>query len=197
MIRVAIRIAAAVAVLLMAASSSCADVRVVTEKQTYPVSGRTGAELYTSMQKKAPRRTIFTQDLAQFRFEFTVRHGMGVDGRVCSIQGGTFNVKMTVTYPQTIDKLSPKTGQAWARLIADMHRAEAARTRIARQSMRDLMDATLRLKTANDPTCTKIRGHLNRLRRKALADHDASQYRFSKESAALGSKLLAELAAAK
>jgi predicted secreted Zn-dependent protease len=197
MIRATIKIVAAVAVLLMAASTGFSAVRVVTDQRTYPVSGKTGAELYASMRKKAPRRTIFTQDLAQVSFAFTIRHGMGVDGRACSIRNGTFDVKVTATDPQVIDKLLPKTSQAWARLLAEMHRTAAARTRIARQSMRDLMDATLRLKTANDPTCTKIRGHLNRLRRKALADHDASQHRFSKENAALGRRFLEELAAAK
>lgn len=187
------RIVGAMAFLLMSANQGLSDVRISTEERSYPVAGRTGPELYASMLKKAPKRTIFTQDFAQYKFKFTLKHRFVIYQGSCSVKDGAAVVQVTATYPRAVDKLSPEARQAWTRLVADMHRQEAARIRIARQHMADLIDAIEELKTENDPTCTKIRRPLNKLWRKANADNEIRQKRFGAEGGASGAKSLNEL----
>jgi len=140
----------------------------VEQVATYPVSGRTGFELYRSVGDNGPVITGDRRTIAHTTFKLTWRRDYQerADGS-CVIASNIPRLIITYTLPKPRGELPPEVAASWKRF----HDGLAAHERVHGQHIIEMVqaiqDVSVGLSAPADPGCHKTRAelqtHLKRL----------------------------------
>lgn len=161
---------------LLPLSSARAGGTVEERISTYPVSGRTGAELYQSIGQNGPVISGGRRTLAHTSFKLTWRRDYRKKDGGCVLAGAIPKLVITYTLPKPSAKLAPDVAASWKRFID----AIAAHEKVHGDQIRAMTEAieteSVGLFEPGDPGCKRIYGSLEP-RLKALSDRRSEQSR--------------------
>lgn len=141
--------------LLLGAAEFAVAANVRTTTKHYAIGGATGDQLLKSMNRRGPKHGFLSRAIAQTAYQIDWDVKIGLEGGNCRLRRATPNMKMTYTYPQPSDNLSPAMRGRWSRFMVGVRKHEAQHGTYARQ-MAGAAERSLRgLRVANDPTCRK------------------------------------------
>jgi len=123
---------------------------------TYPVSGKTGIELYRSIGENGPKvgvgRVIAYTDFdLKWSRDYQPRNGG------CVLASAKPFLTITYRLPKVSGKLPPETQRLWEIFIAGVEKHERVHGEIILDMVKKIEAVSVGLTTSNDPACQKIR----------------------------------------
>ena len=158
-------------------STQAAD-RVKVRTQTYAISGKTGAELYNSLQSRGPRHGFLSRAIAQTSYKVEWYSEVVETGGTCRLVRAEPTLQITYTYPQPTQAMTRDTRRRWAAFMSGVKRHEQRHGAMARQMVRAAQAAVRGLKMAGDPSCRKTRAEVRRRATAIYATYEARQRAF-------------------
>lgn len=146
--------------MLFSAAPASADWKPIEQVQTYPVYGRTGAELYESIGEQGPKLGP-TRAIAYTDFKLTWRRDYRPqsDGS-CKLVAATPRLVLTYKLPKPTGKLPRTTQKRWKRFIDGITAHEKVHGDQIIDMVRKIEDLSVGFSLADDPACKKIYGKL-------------------------------------
>ncbi|TCQ11586.1 putative secreted Zn-dependent protease [Rhizobium sp. PP-F2F-G36] len=151
---------AAIMTLVMPLSAT-AEVKATELVETYAISGKTGAELYASIGERGPLLGA-NRVVAHTRFKLTWRRDYQRQGNDCLLATAIPRLTIITTLPKPMGKLSVPVRASWTTFIDGVRRHEAVHGHYVRNLVTKIETATIGLRQADDPGCTKIKTEMNR-----------------------------------
>lgn len=165
-----------IAIVLAVPAEAKVDVSV--KERSYPIRGRTGADLLDAMDRSGPRHGFLARAIAQTRYEVTWDLAWAEGGKACKVSRAEAKLAIVYTYPAAAEKLSPQMRKRWARFMKGVREHEEMHGRIAAQMVRAAERSVSRLSVGNDPGCRKARREVKRRVAGIYADYEQRQVRF-------------------
>lgn len=165
-------------VMIFVCAPSLAAPKVTAQKSYYDISGKTGAELLRSMDRKGPRHGFMARAIAQTRYKIKWSGSLGDRDGKCRVVKSDVRLEISYVYPRIPDKAQGALRGRWDRFLADVVRHEQRHSKIARE-MATEVDAMIRAyRPANDATCSAAERELRRRFDTIYAKHDKRQREF-------------------
>lgn len=141
--------------------AASAEWQTVEKVQTYPITGKTGAELYASIgehgQNVGKGRTI-----AHTGFKLTwTRQYVPQDG-ACTLVSAVPKLIITYTLPKPTSTLPAPVRDSWEIFIAGVRKHELVHGESIKQLVKEIEHTSVGLSAPDDPDCKKIRVELTR-----------------------------------
>ncbi len=170
--------AALTAMMVMGATDYAAAARVSTSTKTYSISGKTGDQLLKSMNRRGPKHGFLSRAIAQTAYQIDWDVQIGVERGNCRLRRATPIMKMTYTYPQPSDSLSPEMRRRWNTFMVGVRKHELQHGAYATQ-MANAAERSLRgIRVANDPTCRKTTALMKQRVQAVYETYEAKQIVF-------------------
>lgn len=169
-----------VAASLAAIPAFAADWQAVEQIKTYPISGRTGIDLYRSIGEQGP--TAGVQAIAHTSFKLTWTRKYERQDTACAITVARPKVIITYTLPKPSHALPPELQRSWSQFISGVEKHERVHGQFVKELVQQIQDFSLGLRVENDPECKKIRdvltrrlGELSKAERQRNVDFDRAE----------------------
>ena len=158
----AIRITTALALAALFPPAAHADWQPVEQTKTYPIYGRTGAELYESIGEQGPKLGR-TRAIAYTDFRLTWRRDYRPqsDGS-CKLVSAKPKLILTYKLPKPAVKLSAATQRRWNAFIKGIAAHEKVHGDMIVDMVEKIVAVSVGFSLANDPKCKKIYGELKK-----------------------------------
>ena len=143
---------------------------------TYPVSGRTGAELYESIGRDGPVLSNGRSTIAHTTFKLTWRRDYRPKNGGCVLAGAVPRLIITYTLPKPSGKLPPDVAASWQRFIGGILAHEKVHGDQIRAMVEAIRAESIGLFEPGDAKCKRIYGSLEP-KLKALSDQRQAQSR--------------------
>lgn len=143
--------------------------------QTYPISGKSGPELYASIGERGPK-VGKARVIAHTTFKLTWSRKYEAQGDACVLVSAKPKLTITYTLPKPSQQLPAAVRKNWETFITGMRTHEAVHGDGIKQMVRAIEVASVGLSVSDDPDCRKIRTELTR-RLSALSDAQRQQSR--------------------
>jgi predicted secreted Zn-dependent protease len=165
---------------LAAALPASAGVKVNLQTRTYPITGKSGAELVRAMDSNGPKRGFMTHAIAQTSYTVDWELKVTQDNGVCRLADATGTLNLTYTFPSVASPLSPALKRRWTRFLAGVRTHELTHGRIAGSMMRATAKSIRGLTQADDRFCIRTRHEAKRRINRIYAEYEAKQVAFDK-----------------
>lgn len=187
---VALGLAGLAATDLPAAAASIA----VTTK-TYPVAGRSGEDLLRSMNKRGPKHGFLSRAIAQT--QYTIEWDVKVDtqGGACRLRRAAASMKLSYTYPQPSDALTPAMRRKWNTFMVGVRKHEEHHGTLARQMVDRAERSVAGLRLPDDPGCRKTTALVKQRVAAVYLEYEAKQIVFDKREHREGGNIYRLIAA--
>ncbi len=129
---------------------------IVERVETYPVSGRTGIELYRSIGERGPKSGV-GRAIAHTTFKLTWRRDYRPQGTSCTLVSAVPRLIITYTLPKPSNPLPPETRKRWDTFIDGIRRHEQVHGVHMKEMVAEIEANTIGATAENDPGCKKIR----------------------------------------
>ena len=158
---------------------AAADWQPIHRTVTYPVTGKSGIELYESIGHKGPVVGKGIRAIAHTDFRLTWTRKYERRGTACVLASARPKLIITYTLPKAVDALPSPTRENWAVFVEGIARHERGHGVFIEELARAIEAATVGLTVPDDPGCKKIKtemttrlGALSRAERQKSADYD-------------------------
>lgn len=148
--------------------------------KTYPITGTSGIELYSSIGEHGPEVGRHVRAIAHtdFKLTWTRRYDPQPDG-ACVISVNRPRLIIIYTLPRPAKALSPELDGKWKPFIAGVRRHEEQHGEMIVSMVKAIEAYSVGLRVENDPKCAKIRtvlttrlGELSRAQQQQRRDFD-------------------------
>ncbi len=166
----------AVLVPLLAPLAAHADWKPTEQIEPYPISGKTGPELYASIGEKGPKAGV-GRTIAFTTFKLTWRRDYQPqpDG-ACTLVSAVPRLVITHVLPKPSAKLTGTVAANWKTFIDGVTAHERVHGEMIVDMVREIEAFSVGLSVADDPKCSKIRTALTeRLAQISLAQREKSR----------------------
>ncbi len=170
------------------AGEAVAGVKVSEKTRSYEITGKTGAALLASMDRRGPRHGFLTRAIAQTRYSISWTIEWGETRTACRVKKIDGELDITSTYPST-PALPPTLQRRWTRFLAGVKKHEKVHGDMAREMARAVEKTVAKLSIRNDPGCRKSRAEVKRRTAAIYADYEARQNRFDAREHREGGKV--------
>lgn len=141
--------------------AASAEWQAVEKVQTYPITGKTGAELYESIGEHGP--TLGTgRTIAHTGFKLTWTRQYVPQDNACVLVSAVPKLIITYTLPRPASTLPAPVRQSWETFIAGVRKHEAVHGDSIKQLVREIEQTSVGLSAPDDPDCKKIRVELTK-----------------------------------
>jgi predicted secreted Zn-dependent protease len=150
------------------------------EVKTYPITGKSGIELYSSIGEHGPEIGRHVRAIAHtdFKLTWTRRYDPQPDG-ACVISVNRPKLVIIYTLPRPAKALSPELDGKWKPFIAGVRLHEAQHGEMIVAMVKAIEAYSVGLRVESDPKCSKIRtvltarlGELSRAQQQQSRDFD-------------------------
>jgi predicted secreted Zn-dependent protease len=148
--------------LLSAGSAEAQQAWKPTEQtKTYPVSGTSGIELYSSIGENGPKAGQHVRAIAHTDFKLTWqrKYEPQADGS-CTLTSAKPNLVIIYTLPKINSPLSGDLQAKWSVFIDGVRRHERVHGEMIENLARNIETLSIGFSTPDDPKCTKVRAAL-------------------------------------
>jgi predicted secreted Zn-dependent protease len=148
--------------------------------KTYPITGKSGIELYSSVGEHGPEVGRHVRAIAHtdFKLTWTRRYDPQPDG-ACILSVARPRLIITYTLPRPSRPLAPELDARWKPFISGVRLHEEQHGKMIVSMVKAIEAYSLGLKAENDPKCAKIRtvltarlGELSRAQQQQSRDFD-------------------------
>jgi predicted secreted Zn-dependent protease len=134
----------------------------VEEIETYPIAGKSGAELYASIGERGPKAGGDLRAIAHTSFKLTWTRKYERQGDACVLVSARPKLTITYTLPRPAGQLPADTHRGWEKFIAGVRDHERVHGEMIRDLVRQIEAATIGLTVSDDPGCRRIRTEMTR-----------------------------------
>ncbi len=161
-------------------SGASAQWRYAEQLKTYPISGTSGIELYSSIGEHGPKVGSHVRAIAHTDFKLTwSRNYVPQPDGGCSLVSARPNLTITYVLPKPVASMAPELQKKWAVFIEGVRRHETVHAEQIKAMVSEIEKVSVGLSAPADPNCTRIRteltaklGEISRARVKASQDFD-------------------------
>nr|WP_145637999.1 DUF922 domain-containing protein [Neorhizobium alkalisoli] len=131
------------------------------QTKTYPVTGTSGIELYSSIGENGPKAGQHVRAIAHTDFKLTWqrKYEPQADGS-CMLTTAKPNLVIIYTLPKLASKLSPDLQAKWVVFIDGVRRHERVHGEMIENLARNIEQVSIGISSPDDPKCTKVRAAL-------------------------------------
>jgi len=160
--------------------SAQAQWRYAEQVKTYPISGTSGIELYSSIGENGPKIGSHVRAIAHtdFKLLWSRNYVPQPDGS-CTLQSARPNLTITYVLPKPVTSLPPELEREWGVFIEGVRKHERVHAEQIKSMVSEIEKVSVGMTVPADPKCTKIRtqlteklGEISRARVKASQDFD-------------------------
>lgn len=166
------------AVAALTATPSPAKPLVTVKTIHYDVSGKDGATLLRSMDRKGPRHGFFGHAIAQTRYtidwESTWKRAAGK----CRVADARVKLDITYIFPRMPGDARGVLRTRWKSFLAGVERHEQTHGRIAREMAADIERSLKAMPPTRAASCALLDGKLKKRFRDVYERHEARQVAF-------------------
>lgn len=137
-------------------SPAFAGGEIIERVEHYPVSGRTGIELYRSIGERGPKSGV-GRAIAHTTFKLTWRRNYQPQGTSCTLVSAVPRLIITYTLPKPSQALPPDTRKRWDNFIEGIRLHEEVHGVHMKEMVAEIEANTIGVTAENDPGCKKIR----------------------------------------
>jgi predicted secreted Zn-dependent protease len=151
------------------------------EVKTYPVTGSSGIELYSSIGENGPKAGQQVRAIAHtdFKLTWSRKYEPQPDG-ACTLVSAKPNLVITYMLPRLAAPISAGLQAKWAVFLDGVRRHEEVHGEMIRNLVRDIEKVSIGLSEAGDPKCTKVRAALQTKIGEIFRDHQQRNRDFDK-----------------
>jgi predicted secreted Zn-dependent protease len=154
--------------------------RMAEQVKTYPISGTTGIELYSSIGEKGPKVGTHVRAIAHTDFKLTwSRNYVPQPDGACTLVSARPNLTITYVLPKPVTALPPALDTLWQAFIEGVRKHERVHAEQIKTMVAEIEKVSVGLSVPADPKCTKVRaeltsklGEISRTRVKNSQDFD-------------------------
>lgn len=154
--------------------------RMAEQVKTYPISGTTGIELYSSIGEKGPKVGTHVRAIAHTDFKLTwSRNYVPQPDGACTLVSARPNLTITYVLPKPVTALPPALDTLWQAFIEGVRKHERVHAEQIKAMVAEIEKVSVGLSVPADPKCTKVRaeltsklGEISRTRVKNSQDFD-------------------------
>lgn len=157
-----LRLSLLAAVFVSAPIAAQAQWQAVEKVQPYAITGRSGAELYTSIGERGPKVNGNGRAIAHTTFKLTWTRKYVPQGGGCVLASAVPKLIITYTLPKPAAELPPATRSHWDTFIAGVQAHERVHGEFIKDMVREIETTSIGLTVADDPDCSRIRTELTR-----------------------------------
>ncbi|MBX3575816.1 MAG: DUF922 domain-containing protein [Rhizobiaceae bacterium] len=169
-----------------AVSPAAATVKTSVETKTYEISGRTGTELLSAMDRRGPKHGFLTRAIAQTSYTVNWEIEWAQKNGTCRLKSAVATLSITYTYPKVSGKMSSPLKKKWERFYAGVKAHEETHGTLASQMVKAADKAISGFAMKDDPGCRKAQAAIKRRVDGVYAEYEARQVRFDKTEHARG-----------
>ncbi len=158
-----------------------AEWQAVETVQAYPVTGKTGAELYASIGERGPKAGI-GRAIAFTNFKLTWTRKYEPQGNACVLIVARPKLIITYMLPKPAERLPASVQKSWNTFISGVRQHERVHGDLIKDMVKKIEAVSVGLTAADDPQCQKIRadltarlGELSRAQRQQSRDFDRAE----------------------
>lgn len=174
---VIVKFGATVALVLATLTYAGAEPQGVTKEKTYPISGATGIELYTSIGEHAAGNG---GHIAETSFALTWSRLFDEEGGDCRLVRMRPKLTITYVYPKPTGKLSSDLSRRWDRFAAGLRKHEEVHGRMIRELVTKTETAVAGAIVSDDKNCAKVKREVSRRIDEQAAAHKARSREFDR-----------------
>ncbi len=141
--------------------AASAEWQAVEEVKTYPITGKSGAELYESIGARGPE-VGSGRVIAHTTFKLTWTRKYEPQGNACVLVTNRPKLIITYTLPKPATTLSPAARSSWETFIAGVHKHEQVHGQSIKDMVKEIEATSIGMSAPDDPDCRKIRVELTR-----------------------------------
>jgi len=169
--------------------ASAQDLPPMAEK-TYPVSGSTGLELYTSISKTGPNGG---GHVAQTKFKLTWKRLFDERGGSCYLVHAKPQLSITQTYPKPKNELSADMQRRWEKFMRAAREHEHTHARMIAEMVRKTEASLVGSVEPNDRTCAKVKKSVAAKIDQGYQAHRERSRAFDKQELSFGGRMFVVL----
>ena len=155
----------------------------VEKVETYAITGKSGAELYASIDERGPKVGM-GRAIAYTNFKLTWSRKYEPQGDACVLVSARPKLIITYTLPKPSGELPAAIRAHWETFITGVRSHELVHGEIIKEMVRGIEANTVGMSVADDPGCRKIRSELTkRLAKLSLAQRQRSRESIESNSA--------------
>jgi len=158
-----------------------AEWQAVENVQTYPVAGKTGAELYASIGERGPKAGS-GRAIAFTNFKLTWTRKYEPQGSACVLTVARPKLIITYRLPKPAQRLPAPVQKRWDTFIEGVRQHERVHGDQIKDMVKKIQAVSVGLTAADDPKCQKVRadltarlGELSRAQRQQSRDFDRAE----------------------
>lgn len=163
---------------LASAGHGLAGMKVKSTTKTYAISGSTGDELLSQMDRKGPKHGFLTRAIAQTRYAITWDIAWSSDDKGCRVDDVNAKLDITYSYPRVTSKLAPPLRKRWETFLRGVKKHEEMHGAIARRMVAAAERSVSKVAIRRDPNCRAARAEAKRRVDAVYAKYEAEQRRF-------------------
>lgn len=165
---------------ILCATGIAGAASISTTTKTYAISGKTGAGLLLSMNKRGPKHGFLTRAIAQTQYQIEWDVKLGVQNGACTVTRARPRMAMSYTYPQPSENLTPDLRRRWNRFMVGVRAHEQQHGRYATQMVNAAERSVRGVRVPNDPNCRKASALIKKRVANIYEDYEAKQIVFDK-----------------
>lgn len=157
-----------------------AEWQAVEKVETYPVTGKSGLELYASIGERGPLLGGKVRSIAHTSFKLTWQRDYQTRGTACVLASAKPKLIITTVLPRPANGLPDPLRRNWETFVEGVHAHEKVHGEFIKDMVKEIEKATIGLAVDDDPKCQKIRqkmqpilGAISDAQRKKSRDFDS------------------------
>jgi len=152
--------------------------KVVVRTETYPVAGRNGAEIMTSMQRGGPTQGLQARAMAATRYDVQWNLDWAKGANTCRLRSANAVLTITYRFPRLANAVSPDVQARWTKFMAGVRTHEETHGRIAKEMVNAARASLAGIANDNDPGCAKSQNDVRRRVKAVYTQYEARQRQF-------------------
>jgi predicted secreted Zn-dependent protease len=152
----------ALAACSVALPAAGAEWQAVEQVKSYPISGTTGIELYTSIGERGPLIGGKVRAVAHTDFKLTWTRNYVPQGDVCTLVSAKPKLIITYTLPKPSKRLPEAMRKKWDTFYAGIRDHEKVHGEQIKEMVDTILKTTVGVSVPGDPNCKKIREEIKK-----------------------------------
>jgi predicted secreted Zn-dependent protease len=170
--------AAMIAVGGLSVQAEASEIKIKTDVNTYPIAGRSGAELLMQMDRKGPKHGFLTRAIAQTRYEVTWNIDWEATKGICRVAKVEVALDIDYRYPRVTSKMTPALRKRWEAFLRGVRKHEETHGAIARKMVSAAEKSVSSVAVKNDSGCRAAKAEVKKRVSAAYVKYEAEQRRF-------------------
>lgn len=148
--------------------------------KTYAVSGKTGAAMLSSMNRRGPKHGFLSRAIAQTQYRVDWDVKFKIKNGSCVVARAHPRMKILYTFPEPSDAISPDLRKRWKVFMVGVRKHEEQHGRFARQMLAAAERSAYGVKVPGDATCRKTGAEIKRRVASVYEEYEAKQIVFDR-----------------